>query len=670
MKSYHPTGFLILIILFCYTLADAADNQALKTKVITLPFTDITAASPWVKAPDGKAEFILSIPDSSNTALKAGILSYGLPAFGSSLFEGYFPPPFATTMPGSDTLLMATPNGLLSIDRKGGVRIEPSLYGRKVCLVGTAAGSFWVQDLEGGMVALDPKTLAIRRETGKVEGIVIAVDDTGFWSVDYHDAFSVDGSLVTWGTRLIEYGLDGAEKRHFACGENNFPAGRIEWSAVDARAVWLVIQSPLPDAAYIPNGEDYIKLYRLDRATGQVSEVKTAPPGVNGYASLPGILLWKNYGENILGILNKDNMTTKTIGRLPEDCRKAICLLTETTLWCYARQEAETEFGNDQYITKTYRLNDLKEIPVENAGAPPSMLPLQLPQDNEVLGGDNERVWVEMPDQLLEITDNGEMYSRDYSKYCPSSYFAFYSPVFFGKLCLNMVADTYTDGAASLLIIQSGQQSARISQKEVMLLGSNEKRAWGSTQKEILTFTPDLKTRLIPIDEITDFGFLVVLNDSLYISVGDDELMVIDGLTGKTKTITSSNGRLPDNYRLPRAWFNAYAAPDGSLVLHLKEFMREVGTEKLMRYEPATDQWTLLPGTEWYSPLKSIFGIYGLGDDGTLYIGLAEGWKAMAKVPLSVARSASLAARTTRYLYLNTDLGICRIPWVEIEKID
>ncbi|MHB9133019.1 MAG: hypothetical protein ACYDBB_18280 [Armatimonadota bacterium] len=655
----------------------------------------------WQPAPTGPGEFSL------------------LPMYGpgSYLYTG------KRTLAGSDLGLLTTTDGTTW-------EMVPHLFGSYILPVTEQHGMLWVQKIGevrsypqkwGALLALDPQTLAVKREVPSIVGRCLAVEANGFWcQYDYHAPPPPDATTTTPNpaqqaafnpstpiiSALIEFDRDGKELRRFVADGKALPQGQVQRVFVDAEAVWVLsikrdsysVHSGLRSG---PRGGDYsspqYQFSRVDRKTGAITTVSTSLWMNNPTVNLPDRLLWVKgtqsyaYSEYYPQALRYGQASSDTP---PAPTPFEVYQLDKTTMkitkaGTVKLSGVQTLASDGKHLwifargASVFALKDFQPVPADAAGAPPAGSPPPFTYAEKpsttvqytLQRADGKWGWLLGSDSALyALGDDGAGFRHDLSGLVK---------VLDGYLrVVTRGPFAYTVADGFVLRVEAGKPEVRLAQlpespnNYANLLCVGEKYLWlryGEEQlyavsADLHQWSPAGNSR-----EMRSGEYMAEVGGKLYLTNYRGYLLRADPATGKLTTVEAwtkffpASNRGDDMPSLEAGYLQALIAlPDGRLAAHLGPRSAQDKGKSLV-YDPAKETLQELAEDD-FTALVSTAQRQFRTADGQLQMWQGAAWKPLGKIPAFTTYTSPTPVplngtlQTERYLYTNTAFGLFRVP--------
>lgn len=600
---------------------------------ITLPFTPATVQ--WTPAPSGAGEFLLTRAEDCFPALKVG-----------------------------GRTVIGTPLGL-QVVQGGQLSLHPTLYGKPLLVIDEAEGLLWVQEINGGLYALDPETLAITHAYPTVHGQCVAINASGFWCLDtFEHALNIPADNDPAAYAVIHYDRTGKECRRFATdGTALRKKDTIAWVAADDDALWLLVH---PDYRETCGMHDYgpKRLYRLDFIKGTLRQIKQPVAAMVSPMSMqPDSLLWAvgSEEENIVAVmrLDKHTLASTRVGKIPEKYASGGLLLCDGVVWGWTRADFSSTTPSSY---AAFSATDCRRIPLEQVGPPPDDVMKACQQScflvppQRVIAVDAERAWLLSSDQrtLTEVRDTGEVLRRDLSALSGPISHIMPRTTLPGRLMLRVSNADY-----QVLQVTAGETSAhRLFLGDVdydPICERSGGRYWLRGREKLFTADTEFTLREIELPGGKMPERILPIGDDALLCYRD-ALYRVTGRTGELHEITSWATQVPQGLR--HLGIRYVLGMRGDRLFLYSGYSPDDPHTLLLIYDLPQDRWQQVELPQSYRPIPGAQPyVYA---EQKLYTVDERGVTPVGTLP---SEGMSPLGGTTRYLYVDTSVGICRLPW-------
>jgi hypothetical protein len=607
---------------------------------------------------------------------------------GEFLFQ---PDPLLMSRPESHTTIAdrefcATSLGLLTKKGPEPWTIVPATYGLNLKIAGSHDGQLMLSTAGKSLFSLDPTNLAIHLQLKNIQGYVINIERDGFWVMDN---FPEDSHTQrAWGGREIaHYSTDGTELTRYKLGEHNIPPGVISETHFDRDALWLIVR---------PNTWSYsgpCTWIRIDRSTALITVARSNAVWTAVY--LPDQILYTEYPDKLNSNDRVMSIDKKTMKVIPIPTRIPPCsVIVENGIYIWVIPQPDKATGKTASPI-ALSLPDLKPIP--DAKLLPSSLMdsanLAVGQFAHVLAADLDIAWIlQGSTALLELHDEESALQRKIASASSANYASVNEATGLarGKNLFRVIDNAIVEVSAGGEILR--RRDLATTDETVKILGVGREDIWvfvSGPKPRCIRLKYDLSDNTTQIDAQPMRPDIVGDDDAF--SLGHGEIWHINHATTKWETLPSFDRQFTQAQRRDLTLVRKLIRlPDGKLLFMPPDVSPSHVDFGTFIYDPAADVWQTAKDRIFAAKLliagKTLYALVFDLDapqqaDGVLPLKYLYAWDGVAWKVASETLPAPIrlgvhyeydawldAVSTSRFLYMNTPLGIYRVQWTSMTK--
>ena len=593
--------------------------------------------------------------------------------------------------------ILNTGKSLISVAEDGKKSILPAAYRWRINFFQLALGYIWVGDAERGMLALNTRDFSVVKSLPNVKYQCIAVEPGGFWCILQDDNMPVsiknlqfnDNYYKEFFTRkLIEYDSTGIERRRLLADGKQLPEGEIQLAGIDAKAIWIANNSRglYHQSPFYP----YLQLYRIGREEDDVLSpfVYITNLPMQSLINLSDRIIGYRVNEGITEIFqfNKKDYICSYIGsiKLPDTVREVVA--DDHYLW-FKTLNPKRLIEDNWFTFQVFSLASRKEVSQKDAGTPPPLiqgLRYSIAQKSQFspINGFGSYLWCQgklSSHTLFALNDDGTTFAHKLIPYRLGEYFlqsyVQSDGIIYKKLHGDFLVRLQPDKSSAKMV-----QAAHISP---LSRSGGSSRLWFYISGGFVTIDANLKEQhWIPsgiIQQVEQrktatigaglYGLGLNNPDKLNKPIHDIYTPIyVDAEKQQVKFLSSWRAQMmPDIDWRSHSYDSivTFPLPDGRVVYQSGEG-NAVCMMNSFIYNPVTDQWITGKMDDWFRPFPTGSTLYGLNGSGDVAIWQGDGWVRVGKAPQGINADSLSQAATDKYLYVRTDLGLCRMAWKDM----